>query len=157
MKKGILLVIVLIFSICHSYSQETFVNGFLENYFGTKDYSVMNYTLSGTKVVFAYKKNKSNSEVFDKGIIFRIENKQSVKPLIYFLGNNICNSDRILFSGKIETQLFWGWSIYFVEKNGSFSTKFYTDDGTYVTEGPIFIWDAVNLKFKQYEIDKSMM
>lgn len=107
------------------------------------------------QVYFAYRPRKPNSNIFDKAILYK-KQKDSITSLVKFEESTIFNSEDILFSAKIETQLFYGWSVNFVEKNNSFSTIYHTDEGNHLTDGPILVWDYTVGKFKKSIIDKSM-
>ena len=150
-------VLLMISSVLFLYSQDISVGTFLDNYFETKNYTQETYNIAGQAVFFAYRANNEKLRIFDKAIMFTVENEKSIKPLVFFLGNTVANSEKVLFVGEIQTQIFYGWSIKIVEKNASFSTKYYTDNGVHVTEGPIFIWDKTKSRFKQFIIDKTMM
>lgn len=136
-------------------AQEISVDKFLENYFSLQSYNQKKYIIEGRETIFAYHEKRNG--IFDRAIMLTIESGKSVRPLFYIQDNSLFNSSELLFTGNIQTQVFYGWEIHIVEKNSSFSLSFYTDNGLHVTDGPIFIWDRSKMKFLEYVIDKTMM
>lgn len=137
------------------FAQDLSVEIFLDSYFNQQTYSTMSYDVAGERIICA--NNEKDNDIFDRAIIFTIENEKSIRPLFYIQKESLFNSSDLIFTGRIKSQLFYGWKMNFSEKNSSFSLDFYTDNGNHVTDGPIFMWDKSKMKFNEYIIDKTML
>jgi len=145
--------VMMLILICSSlFSLETDV--FLENYFGTAEYTCKVYRINNKDTYVAYKSKMD--DVFDKALFFLIDGP-SIQPLLYITDNRVQNDKgEVLFEAIVKNQVFFGWAVSIYEQNSSISTKFYTNNGANVTEGPIVIWDNQKGGFKKYVVDKSL-
>jgi len=152
MKKYLFFLILIFAYIC--FGEDVDKTIFLENYFANENFQIQKYSFPEFDFYFAYNEIQELPNIFSKGIIFLEKKDGFIKPIGYFLNERIYNSESIIFSGNIRTQTFSGWSVKVIEKNSSFSTVFYTNDGKSRTEGPILVWNKN--KLKKFIIDKSM-
>jgi len=114
------------------------------------------YHIDNKEMIFAYQnRQKPLANIFYNLLIVEKVNS-AFQPLLYILHNKIITpSGQVIFEGISTTQIFYGWSIYVVEKRKVFSTSFYTNNGINVTEGPTIIWDDQKKEFKLYPVDRS--
>ena len=117
------------------FSTERFLDSFLTNYFESSNYTLKDFSNINDNLYFSYH-SKDNNDIFQKGIIFKLNGK-SICPLLYFTQNEIISSEVKLVAPVIQTQKFYGWKATFVIQNNTFSvrTDFYTDNGKHVTDG----------------------
>jgi len=156
MKRKISIIYIIIYCLFFGYT-ETSYKTYLDNFFQSSDYIIEQHKINNRVIYFAYNKISSKLSIFNMGIFYYKNEKNIIQPVL-FIKNNIIitESGDKLFEAIIKTQQYYGWTIHVIDKNNSFSTNYFTDNGINVTDGPIFIWDNKKNNFKIYEIDESM-
>lgn len=157
MKAAYTTLVITFISFCTVFaSAQNAVNqAFLDNYFGTDQYVCKEQPVDGPQCFFAYRKLGTEG-IFDKAILFKLQNDSSVRIFLFVTGNRILDANgKLLFTGEIASRKFYGWSMNTGDRTDTFSLNFHTDGGKSVTEGPILAFDKKRKTFTLVPPDRS--
>ena len=157
MKYVFVIVTVLLFASVRAFYPNGAGDTFAESYFGNEQYQIVSKSIGGQVMYFAFTFVDEENSIFDECIVYFRETDGSYEAVLSIENNDIYDSSgEKLFRGEIRTQTFFGWGIYISERTSSFSLDYYTENGTNVTDGPIFVWNREKRAFEEYVIDESM-
>lgn len=132
-------------------------NEYLNKFFGEQKYIVKEIFIGNKQMLFAGTCKNFSKQIYDKAIIYEIQNNDDFIPHITFTENKISTVNSILFSSYIKGKKFYGWKIVITEKNGYIDTDYYAENGKNVADGISIYWDNANKEFKQSEFDTSQL